>query len=78
MIFLGNETAIRLCTQFPGYQLPSHDRLYRCLRRQAIVAEHLTKGTSVATLALKYNLPQPSVRKILTQYRKRMRVLARL
>jgi Mor family transcriptional regulator len=74
MIVLGNETAIRLCREFTGYQLPSLDRLYRCLRRQAIIAEHMTKGVSVATLALKYNLPQPSVRKILTQYRMLVRL----
>jgi len=77
MVFLGNEQAIRLCQQYGGFQIPTRDRLYRCLRRQAVIAELLTRGTSVTTLALKYNLKPASVRRFVTEDRRQVREMER-
>jgi len=78
MVFLGNEHAIRLCQKYGGLQVPTHDRLYRCLRRRGVVAERLTKSTPVGTLAAKYNVRPASVRRSVTQYHRQPREMKRL
>jgi len=77
MVFLGNKQAIRLCQQYGGLVLPTRDRLYRRLRREAVIAERLTRGTSVVVLARKYGLQPASVRRFVTEDRRQHREMQR-
>ena len=70
---VGPERTLRLCQEYGGMTLPTLDRLYRRLRREAVISERHTQGTPVGELAAKYNLQPAYVRRIITEDRRQQR-----